>query len=111
MHVIHTSREQKRKKKTETGKTGPAGRTDADEEPKKVGAEAPEAGPPAQPPAPASAPPPAAGTEQIHMARDAEVVLSRAGADGEESEGVHVSFYDMGGQPEFWALAGEFLRW
>lgn len=49
---------------------------------------------------------------QISFARDGDTVLAHI--KGEEAqnhtEGVHVTFFDMGGQPEFASLAAEFLR-
>lgn len=47
-------------------------------------------------------------TSEAAFMRDKEVVLSRAGDAA--AAGVKATFYDMGGQPEFWALAAVFLR-
>jgi hypothetical protein len=63
--------------------------------------------PPPKPPKPS---PPA---EQIHFSRDEEGFLAdrvqQLEAQGVQ-EGVHVTFFDMGGQPEFASIAAEFLR-
>ena len=64
-----------------------------------------------QPAGEKSAPRPVAA-EELHFARDGDTVLSRL-ADLQQqgsTEGVHVTFYDMGGQPEFAGLAAQFLR-
>jgi hypothetical protein len=60
-------------------------------------------------PAKPSSPP----AEQIHFSRDEEGFLAdrvqKLEAQGVK-EGVHVTFFDMGGQPEFASIAAEFLR-
>jgi hypothetical protein len=55
---------------------------------------------------------PAAITEQIHVTRETAVVLqAQQNAAGQTmQEGVHTLFFDLGGQPEFWPLVGEFLK-
>ncbi len=61
-------------------------------------------------PKPADPSPPA---DQIHFSRDEEGFLAdrvqKLEAQGVK-EGVHVTFFDMGGQPEFANIAAEFLR-
>lgn len=50
--------------------------------------------------------------EELHFARDTDSVLSRLSALEEQgaSEGVHINFFDMGGQPQFAPLVAPFLR-
>lgn len=50
--------------------------------------------------------------EQIQVKREAAIVMrAQQVADGPEDEdGVHTFIFDLGGQPEFWPLVGEFLR-
>lgn len=63
-----------------------------------------------------SSPPAAAAVkaapEQLHFSRDPEAVLSRLASlqDQGASEGVHLNFFDMGGQPEFAPLVAPFIR-
>jgi hypothetical protein len=55
----------------------------------------------------------AAPPEQIHFNREEEsVILSRAEELEKKGvkEGVHITFFDMGGQPEFASIAAEQLR-
>jgi hypothetical protein len=58
----------------------------------------------------AAAPPPA--VEQIQVKREAAIVMrAQQEAGGKDiDDGVHTLFFDLGGQPEFWPLVGEFLR-
>ena len=61
----------------------------------------------------ASAASPAATPPQVQLPqrdRDALLDVYEAQLRSGNSHGVHVTFYDMGGQPEFWPLVGEFLR-
>jgi hypothetical protein len=50
--------------------------------------------------------------EQIQVKREAAIVMrAQQEADGKDiQDGVRTLFFDLGGQPEFWPLVGEFLR-
>jgi hypothetical protein len=50
--------------------------------------------------------------EQIQVKRETAIVMSaqRAAEGHEDQDGVHTLIFDLGGQPEFWPLVGEFLR-
>lgn len=50
--------------------------------------------------------------EQIEIRKEAAVIArsQRGHTEDDHSEGVHTLLFDLGGQPEFWPLVGEFLR-
>lgn len=50
--------------------------------------------------------------EQIQVKREAAIVMraQQEAAGNENQDGVHTLVFDLGGQPEFWPLVGEFLR-
>ena len=50
--------------------------------------------------------------EQIRASRETDVILRARETSGasDVQDGVHTLIYDLGGQPEFWPLVGEFLR-
>jgi hypothetical protein len=50
--------------------------------------------------------------EQIHVTRETAVVMRAQQEAGghDDQDGVHTLIFDLGGQPEFWPLVGEFLR-
>jgi hypothetical protein len=50
--------------------------------------------------------------EQIDVTRESAIVMRAQQEAGgrEEQDGVHTLILDLGGQPEFWTLVGEFLR-
>jgi hypothetical protein len=50
--------------------------------------------------------------EQIQVTRETAIVMrAQQAADGrKDQDGVHTLIFDLGGQPEFWPLVGEFLR-
>ena len=63
-----------------------------------------EAGPPTDPPQRTGSASPLFGRSRVEM------LLQSAPTSRGAGEGTHVTFLDMGGQPEFWQLVSGFLR-
>jgi hypothetical protein len=63
-------------------------------------------------PMPKAAVPTSVVPEQIQVKRETAIVMraQQATEGHEDQDGVHTLIVDLGGQPEFWPLVGEFLR-
>ena len=59
-------------------------------------------------PVPKAAVPASVVPEQIQVKRETAIIMCAQGH--EDQDGVHTLIFDLGGQPEFWPLVGEFLR-